>query len=813
MSTLQEKELKVISKNNQFNVCLPGSKITFGIHATVGQLRTELKREGINIIGQAKDDDGDKVRDELEVNGATLFLELSDDEESRSLSGSYKVTFPMLSKVTDSLPMPLLRERLQPPPEALLAAASYERIGELLADSREVQAVKKKVQELVALPKLTPIPFLFAGFSSGCGKSQLAFALRGAGCRVFHFYMGGENHTLQKVYGSLLPLSYVLVSCLRADKQVLSGESYYATQLFTAPKKLFTAGFISMCLKGTYGDIEPMHLSALKEQATKEVLVEKPFVFVLDEVPESTPQTKNETSQYLLFRNILRAATLPALVMGTDASAANFLREGGSSRSAAGLAPWAYIIRRLPKLTSATAAVLGLDACRSALSRWPGVQAYVEREVFSCRPWFAGLLIETVQQMHLAGPDISQVELLDQLRDGVATKILHVKDRVRKAIGVRAQVIMLQASTHPADAEEEEKRKLRHDWEISFVTAHFAYLDATRLLPTGMDTDKKNGDSDFDTLFVSPEETDRLHIAPKIKWTPRAVFPSASEESILYLALSGTRHHIALLRGATRLSAHDLFSSQPAKVNDIDTSNPKAASRSGEYLEALACSAMILASHNPEGGLKGVDITTFLCSVCSELVITTCTPSTGYVTFSFRSSLTDFCQELKAATVPFLSPANSPWPSSLQSIVGVRAQNIVRPQNNKNIDVIVGEPLQGDNEPILSAECKYHADKINLKTMKSVLQRVPRDARRPTLHLFFCDHVQESYFSGDEPWSSFCSQHLSGDVNVVRVVCDVARRLLSLRPFKGMHLLPATKCHRLVVVIPLSVFPRPTMSS
>lgn len=67
--------------------------------------------------------------------------------------------------------------------------------------------------------------------------------------------------------------------------------------------------------------------------------------------------------------------------------------------------------------------------------------------------------------------------------------------------------------------------------------------------------------------------------------------------------------------------------------------------------------------------------------------------------------------------------------------------NLVRTKNEEKVDFRISTP---DTSCFLSGECKNYSGKLDLKTIKKILERVPTDTK---IHLVFTNKLQNSYFA------------------------------------------------------------------
>lgn len=149
-------------------------------------------------------------------------------------------------------------------------------------------------------------------------------------------------------------------------------------------------------------------------------------------------------------------------------------------------------------------------------------------------------------------------------------------------------------------------------------------------------------------------------------------------------------------------------------------------SNDGQFLESLLSSVICLSSH--KNGLGGIDFQSFLKNMVFQLQCTAI--GIDDVEIENIKVLGDF-----QFPVRYLSPANQKWPDLLHEIPDAKLGNLERTRNEKMIDLSTNCGITG--------ESKDYSDKLDLKRMEEILERIPKDS---IVHFVFTRSMQGSYF-------------------------------------------------------------------
>jgi hypothetical protein len=598
----------------------------------------------------------------------------------------------------------------------------YAKIGQDIANDPAIDAILAAVNKVRDGEASATPPFVFVDGSSGVGKTQAAFALRARGQLVHHLLLSKVGDDSQPIYKALRPLSNAFVAQLEKDLDVLrratdSDPLATATlEVFAAP--LASAGFLLALLCGNKEGRRATVLALREAVGSLAADTRRAVVFVLDEV-----DVKGDNGRLLLARNLLRACRLPVVLMGTNATAANYIAGGSQTRVGDTMWPWAHVFVRLPRVTPRLAASLpsGLEA----------VRPFVLAEMRRCRPWFSHLLADAFRAA-LADRAVpaTPASLLDTMVDSVAERIYTGKPQLRQLAGLFGQLCMLMPQ-YTSFA-------YRKDGISNFVSVHFAHLQG----------------EDPITLFVIGG---KLCTSDKCCWVPSCFFPDNAHESILQLALGGTRTRPAFALGSKVLRVVEVFNQlkNPLNTTRVDDSNPQAQALSGDALEAQAATAMVVASR--PAGLGGTPALTWVHLCVLELL-----PSGENPELQLRDGTGGIVPAALANLVVPLLFANTRYPLDLEAVPGVRVGYLTRAENKERADVLVFQlegGAEGDNErpPAIVAECKNWGDRLPASLVAGIVRRAVSgsDAKNQTdaqrrLVVVFCNQLQASY----KTWTS-----------------------------------------------------------
>ena len=250
-----------------------------------------------------------------------------------------------------------------------------------------------------------------------------------------------------------------------------------------------------------------------------------------------------------------------------------------------------------------------------------------------------------------------------------------------------------------------------------------------------------------------------------------------------------------MCRPALDLSTHSAFSyistTQSVMGNALDVRNAVAIARSGNELEAVVSTAVIIASHR--NGFTGCSVSMFLSNLVKELILQTAIRDTKRCTVTWTADGTCGLQDM---VVPYLAAANDKWPQALTEIEDGYFGHLSRKPNKEMIDFSVTSLVGG--KELFTGECKNYSEKIKLPVLKECLQRMM--SRQSKLHLVVVSKLQDNYFCDkNSSWTTYCNEEGNQSLctySLMRIVVAKSaapnRFCISLAPlFKGMNVFPS----------------------
>lgn len=690
--------------------------------------------------------------------------------------------------------------------------------------------------------------FFLVDGPSGCGKTQFVFFLRAQGFNVVHVLLTGVS--TQPIYRHIQELSELFIRALNTDLGQLEiwkpDEPLEVQSIQSSSFDFATVAFIFSVLgvdrvgqTTTVGDLQN-HLRSLKKM-NKDAIP----VFVLDEVLSAAScsgrrleATDVDVQILRLARNLLRSVGIVAILMGTNSSAANFIASAQHSRSGKENI-WCKLITRPPRPSLKSLEMLGvttaLENIRGVGLNYQSLCKFFSDQFMTCLPWFAELFVEAVSDLADLDASDSPVKLMDKLLLKMATAVLKRKTLVRSREGLRGQVCMnlpahlcdrYNTSSSPqreANPEispvgkKQRKRGPNRGGKVArkatikqengtnsamdtfigrsnssyFVGCHFAYL-----------TDE-NGDLFVSESQLMQRDSDSDDSARLKVWDPRAFFPQACDDALLYLLLGGgggddfppsfthPQNHTTLGTHAALVYLRGAYAQELAACS-LGYGNPVARSRDGNLLEVLCCLAIQMASHRC--GLQGVPFNDFVRLVVAELLLVGQPlhwKQKGRGVLRLQPLFEDY-------KVPYMSPCNNPWPEGLGRIAGCNVGNLNRTPDKDRIDFSVGKDMSGND---ISGEAKNYEGGVNTDVMRQMLERIPEESK---VHLIFCSSLQKSYFKKRGSWERVVQNNAAmKTTNVVKVVIsqNTTNELQYAAICPRMSLL--NEYERLVVIFPV----------
>jgi hypothetical protein len=620
--------------------------------------------------------------------------------------------------------------------------------------------------------------FLIDG-PSGVGKTQLPFTMHALQINVCHLMITMVSSNLQMIYSPLEQNSILFGKVLKADLTNLpEDEDLDVGTLSISPLELWTVGFLFEIL----GELSytKWTVSALNSYVKRCVPSTLP-IFFLDEVRAD----KINGRRLRFARNLLKAAGLVPVLMGTNSNAANFVDSASHSRGEPRL--WCKVITRLPPVSEATLRILGarrtVDKLRSINPSLSSIVEFLEQQIHTSHPLFVEYFVRAAES--LTEPE-SAVLFLDDAFQAMAKLAHRAKPQLRKPQGLRGQYLIHIVGHTEKQGPNEPFDGLWLEKPAYLVASHFAFLD----------------DEDCD-LYLNDKKLfkDSSQFEDSYSWAPTSHFKHPSQDAFLYLMLGGGKGDFPVpfskdgVRYTTRQTFNHLLREahdQGRLIRGPHHMNSVAKSRSGDALEALAAVALEIASHR--GGTAGIELKDFICELATELL-------TCYQQLSWKAGQPDSALAVVdwRRKVPFLSPANGPWPETLGFVDGALFGDLTRAKNAQHIDLEIRTLLPPTSEarPDITGECKNYNGVIGLDVLKMILRRL--NEKQSWLHLVICTKVRDTYFKSSS-WAEFKATERLVEMSILKVTVQETK--LSLAPlFPGST--SQTANQRVVIVFPV----------
>lgn len=616
-----------------------------------------------------------------------------------------------------------------------------------------------------------PMNFIAAYDSSGTGKTQLAFALSAAGMKnntnvLYIPTVISQDTHIQEIYSAYTSLSESFISAVRRDlsndgdllqRGRENGLEWDATVPLTTNTKAepfngtATKIRLNMIKDGSYtlGFIEAIldHFDTLKKKKEARVgdLVKLGAGLLGSVELTYDKMTVGKTRDYetlvildecdiklvgpMVSRNAVRAAGYHTMVMATNSSILNGLSRSSGVSSGGENLNWCFSIMRM--LPTNTDTVL---SCRGKGNRI-AKNGVAFQQLQKNRPYVAKKLAE-----YKGFSDDMDLKTFTSVVDHLRTSLLNKKKTVYQHMFGQIAQCMLYYNCHvslPASSQQDDRNQVH----AGLINRHYAKVD------TKIDAGwiKLDGNS----LRINGDPL------------PGSVFPSASLESFLYLALMGVMHmsdaklsNFGVLKGESeaygkRVPLSYLVHSWDASPSCANSANINALSNDGNWLEAEAAAAIVIGSHS--GDFTGVDAGTALGVICAEL-------SRSENTYSDLGGKLPIIKEadnvLGEIKLPYLGPVDNFLPLELNKW-GTNVSNCSRPRNDVEYDFeapVYNLPRgkrQQHFSMYITAECKNYKDPVGNPLLYSILSKVPwngksKDTKSLTqVHLIFARHLIE----------------------------------------------------------------------
>ncbi|KAH3765870.1 hypothetical protein Pelo_2273 [Pelomyxa schiedti] len=598
-------------------------------------------------------------------------------------------------------------------------------------------------------------PFIILDGSSGMGKTQLAFSLKED---VIYLVYSGENQDIYKCFSHLS--SAFRQSVLRDSGHLKQIDMLpYCHFLFSEQELLWTTAFFDWCfgeqwdpstkkcrMKNTphFNSSDPDSsnteeqyprrlpyslLGRINHQITGPMtnshflekwswLPRKPVIFI-DEMPG---QNKKEELEFM--RNLCRALGLAVILSGTNSRAVNMLNTD-SSRIESTPYLWCHLFPRPspPTVTSLKASrVPKYDQILAKCNEIdPRLADFVRKCCVTCRGLFVLAMLRHLEVTLLAAHPqgiLSPLEVLDDLMAAMQGTVLQKKNSIYTTqVGRSGQVLMYFSGIKCAS---------------EVISKHFAYLYLKR-------KDAAEEESGLELRFWRKDGTvveeshkdfplDNTKFCGNIYPHPYSFFPTIKCEPLLFLSLCANyKCKFSFLnenREGIPLCQAWLNRDLLAQIQiHVKTQTERSTKSDGSILEQYAGVAIAAASHR--GGLQGQKVLPFLTALVYHLYGSRCSVQFERLV-NKRSIIPKSMQDMK---IPFLSPTDDIFPPSLKAIPGVNVVELVRTDDQSQIDMKAGS--------CLIVEAKDHK-KFRASDVETVLRKFNRHATaEPQLCLIF----------------------------------------------------------------------------
>jgi hypothetical protein len=502
-------------------------------------------------------------------------------------------------------------------------------------------------------------------------------------------------------------------------------------------KSLYLYGFFNHMLTSPNSGFKPS-----KKNVNDVQKLQKNVVVVLDEFP-----ALNDTnSQKLrLLRNVVRALGFKLVVMGTNSSAANLVRENEQSRGK-GTFAWCYIFPRLPKFK------LDVVVALNSTQTWI-------RDILSCsRPLFSTVAANYIQDL-ITG-DINSF-LAKVAHKAVDLKGIFIR-RQSGRYGLHGQVcLFLNVSYSEYYKEEEDKYPPNPPSNPSLIHHHFAHLVETNVIKLDNNLNRESK-----------------------KWEPVSRFPTPSEDFLLSACLMGSKDFYPFQMDGIKISftkAADIFKNRvDTRRLQINYQNSAQTSNDGMFMEAILAGSLIVASRF--NGVNGIHLHDFIPAVFAQVKL-----SDELLDFTLKDTENELLNDfMKSFWVPFVAPPNQKWPEFVKDIPNAKFGNLLRTVNKDKIDL--------NSDFGLTGEAKDHAKNISSDVMDGILSRIHdknvtrtfNDQLTPKskIHIVFVKSLMEREYFSSNSSKSFTSYK---NYCCVKVEVDSQEKsLLHLRDISGL---------------------------
>lgn len=165
----------------------------------------------------------------------------------------------------------------------------------------------------------------------------------------------------------------------------------------------------------------------------------RPVFFFDEAIPTESSTINKNILRYA--RNLLRAANLVVVLMGTDSTASNMLSAVRDSRGEEMLRLWCKLVTRLPRLTEETAWILGFWSAMEKLKDHTALCTFLKSQYSTCLPWLIKLVCSAVDEISEAQLHVNSETVMSMILCRVARKLFNAKVGLQNRDGLRGQYV------------------------------------------------------------------------------------------------------------------------------------------------------------------------------------------------------------------------------------------------------------------------------------------------------------------------------------------------------------------------------------
>ncbi|OWZ14827.1 Crinkler (CRN) [Phytophthora megakarya] len=657
----------------------------------------------------------------------------------------------------------------------------YQNVGRMIESNCEdyCASILDKIDTIYE-DTANPKQFICVQGSSGMGKTQLAFALRGNGrkhARPWFYWSTSIHDDPQLIYQNFFSMAIAFDKVTYWD--MLSKEPerdiLQCSSSFYQSKKLWTYGFIrellyysamnqrpeTSCSSSfyqskklwTYGFIrELLYYSAMNQRsellrlenvlfnveqcslsdvwAVMKLMTDEkktlPF-FILDGVAQDTDQHRGKKLP-AFQRNIFRCCGLVVIVMGTDAKVTDLVNQSKSSRRTSH--KWMTVISRFPPYQYIPCVD---DAMQSAWERVIGEHSVVQYIAQHSRGMFARWFVNEVARLAMNETTFDLCELLDEAFYEVSYLTQTEKGFMDDQNGRYTQLMAIsysnadldqpaiRLSDTPATTSESQRKRKRNSNDDTCQPSPNSRN--TTVGTNCMNLHFANVVDDQTTCIDVMSSGGKLITEDRNLWGPLCRFPTIEKDLLLYLAILGGKDFSGYYDHLLKI-AHSTFSifSQYLSGKGFQTDeNTNAPSNNFKILENMVSHMIFCASRRH--GVRGIAFDDFFAGLLGECQKTTFRPMTMslegkiIVATDLFSGYTNLASFVEEVKIPFLAPPNAKWPDNILDLGhGCNFGHLV--QNNERLENYV---TVRDGSVLFVSDCKYRKDNVDSGLMNSII--------------------------------------------------------------------------------------------